>query len=430
MRTGCTAEEGDFSGWRAALLKNDLVSLVAVPDIGGRIMAYDLDGYPFLFVDRNLAGQLFTPEENMGDGSLASWKNYGGDKTWPAPQGWDSDDQWHGPPDPVLDTGRYLLDLLESDGNTATVRMVSPTGSPTGIMIVRQATIRAGSSRVHLDLRFRNVADRPVRWSVWDVVQLRAERLDDNGRLAPDEECVVTAPINPRSRFLRGFQVMFGDPLNPQWDLDAARGLFVGNYRWQIGKVGLDTRGGWAAFANKTAGYAFVARFPVYPDEEYPDDGADVEFWTVGRGRVANLDYEHTDIYLMELEVLSPLRHLNPGEETSFRVEWGACRCPGPVVAVAEAGCAGEVLSAVRHGDRVRLTGAFGVFDRGNLEAVWMDSAGDEVSRTDIGSVSPLSAVLLDRAELVPWRAESVELTVSTSEGRQRLARARLLKQE
>ena len=39
--------------------------------------------------------------------TLVNWKNYGGAKTWPAPQGWDGAGQWPGPPDPVLDSGRY-----------------------------------------------------------------------------------------------------------------------------------------------------------------------------------------------------------------------------------------------------------------------------------------------------------------------------------
>src|SRR5512138_2413993 len=133
--TDCQVEQRNFRGWSAAYLKNDLITLVAVPDIGGRIMAYDLGPYPYLYVDRHYAGQLFTPEENQGDGSLAAWKNYGGDKTWPAPQGWVSDDQWHGPPDPILDTGRYRLDALRCDGTAATVRMISPPTSTTGVQI-------------------------------------------------------------------------------------------------------------------------------------------------------------------------------------------------------------------------------------------------------------------------------------------------------
>ena len=70
-------------------------------------MAYDLGDYSYLFVDPELAGKLFTAAENQGHGELADWKNYGGAKTWPAPQGWDGHDQWPGPPDAILDTGRY-----------------------------------------------------------------------------------------------------------------------------------------------------------------------------------------------------------------------------------------------------------------------------------------------------------------------------------
>ncbi len=109
----CSVRTADFRGWPAAYLENGIIRLVAVPSIGGRLMAYDLGPYSYFFVDPDLAGKLYSAEENQGDGSLAAWKNYGGDKTWPAPQGWDNDQQWHGPPDPVLDTGRYTLDVLD-----------------------------------------------------------------------------------------------------------------------------------------------------------------------------------------------------------------------------------------------------------------------------------------------------------------------------
>src|SRR5512137_3010350 len=150
--THCQAEQRDFRGWSAAYLKNDLITLAAVPDIGGRIMAYDLGPYPYLYVDRDLAGQLFSAEENQGDGSLAAWKNYGGEKTWPAPQGWETDAQWHGPPDPILDTGRYTLDHLQADDHHATVAMTSPSDPRTGVQITRRFTLFPGSSRVRVDL--------------------------------------------------------------------------------------------------------------------------------------------------------------------------------------------------------------------------------------------------------------------------------------
>ena len=36
----------------------------------------------------------------------------------------------------------------------------------------------------------------------------------------------------------------------------------------------------------------------------------------------------------MEVEILSPFQPIEPGQAASFRIEWGACRCPGPIVDV------------------------------------------------------------------------------------------------
>ena len=68
--TFCQTEQRNFRGWSAAYLKNDLITLIAVPDIGGRIMAYDLGSYPYLYVDRNLAGKLFSAEETSVSSTL------------------------------------------------------------------------------------------------------------------------------------------------------------------------------------------------------------------------------------------------------------------------------------------------------------------------------------------------------------------------
>jgi hypothetical protein len=422
----CLAEERDFRGWSAAYLKNDLITLVAVPDIGGRIMAYDLGPYSYFYLARELAGKVFTTEENQGDGSLAAWKNYGGDKTWPAPQGWDNDKQWHGPPDSVLDTGRYRLDALYSDDASASLRMVSPDTSPTGVEITRHVTIHAGSTRVTLDLSFRNVSNRTVRWSIWDVAQLRAERVDADGQLAPEIGCLLTAPLNPNSRFPNGFQVMFGNPANPQWCADRATGLFYGGYKWEIGKVGLDSRAGWAAFANSTAGFVFTARFPVFPDGEYPDNGSTVEFWTVGRGRVANLNYEGSQIYLMECEVLSPFQHIAPGKVASFRIEWGAARCPGWIVDVSQGGCTSRKLSIGRDGDYARVSGTFGVFDVGELELTWQAEEGSALGTISLGPVGPLGSVILDQVVHVPSKASEAQLNVKAGSLARELASARV----
>ena len=404
----------DFHGWNGFEIGNGIVRLVAVPDIGGRIMAYDLGDYPFLYVDRPLAGKLFSPEENQGDGSLAAWKNYGGDKTWPSPQGWDNDQQWAGPPDGILDTGRYQLETFSADADSVSLKMTSPVGSPTGVQITRQITLRSGSSRVALDLSFRNISQRKIRWSIWDVVQLAAERVTADGQLAPETGCVVSAPLNPKSKFDAGYYVMFGDPKNPQWQSDKQSGLFLGNYQWEIGKVGLDSCGNWAAFANKSSQHAFAARYTAQPGQEYPDDGAGVEFWTVGRGKVANLDYEKEQIFLMEVEILSPFQNIESGQTASFSIEWGACRCPGPIMDVTEGGCVARKLSAQRKGDFVYIRGDFGTFDEGLLRLEWLDPAGLVTDSVDLGAVNPLGAIRLDEKYTVHKGSSRVRLGVVT----------------
>ena len=408
----CSFERADFRGWEAVYLRNGFMTLVAVPDIGGRVMAYNLGDYPYLFVDPDLAGKLFTAEENQGDGSLAAWKNYGGDKTWPSPQGWDNNDQWHGPPDPLLDSGRYRVQKLESNDQAATLQMVSLPDPRTGVQITRQVTLSQGGSRVTLELSFRNITERQIRWSIWDVVQLNAGRALPDGGLAPETACTVTAPMNPRSRFRRGFYVMFGNEDNPQWKIDAEKQLFMAQYMWEIGKIGLDSPAGWIAFSNSALGYAFAERFSYFPDAEYPDQGATVECWTVGRGKVANLDYEKSQIYLMETEVLSPFYSFQPGETHACRIEWGACRCAGQVVEVNEAGCVHQPLAVEAVQDGLKLTGSFGVFDSGRLQLTWKDRPGTLMGTISIGEVSPLEMVELANVFHPPSQATSLELQV------------------
>jgi hypothetical protein len=412
-------------GWEACSLENGIIRVIAVPAIGGRIMGYDLGPHSLFYVDKGLAGKLFSPEENLGDGSLAAWKNYGGDKTWPAPQGWDSEEQWHGPPDPVLDTGIYSVQELTASGESAVLRMVSPCDERTGLQISRQFTIQRGSSRVAVEISFKNVIERPIRWSIWDVVQLRADLVHPEGRLTYDPTCVVTAPTNPRSAFPRGFDVMFGRTDNPQWSTDTREGLLRAEYMWEIGKIGLDSTAGWIAFSKGSEGYSFSERFSYDPSGVYPDNGATIECWTVGRGSVGKLNYEGSDTYLMETEVLSPRCEISPGASAEFSLEWSASRCTGPVEDVQEGGCASRRLDARRKGDYVLLRGEFGVFDAGQVRLNWVGGAQSIGAGEDIRHADPLGQVVVDQLLVPPQGAQGVELrVVASSNGAERLLAA------
>lgn len=419
----CKTYRGDFLGWNGIFLENELVKLVAVPDVGGRLMQYNLGQHPFLWVDKDLAGKLFSAEENQGDGSVAAWKNYGGDKTWPSPQGWATDEQWHGPPDPILDTGIYTAGFNEGTGDTAEITMISPTGSPTGIQISRKVVLEGNSTRVKLGLSFHNLGDKTRKWSIWDVVQLQSEKHDETGQLVLDPAGVVSTPVNPNSQHEKGYWVMFGKEDNPQWQVDQERGVFLGKYIWEIGKVGLDSQAGWAGFSNTQKGYGFAARFPIQVGEEYPDNGSTVEFWTVGRGQVANLDYEQTQIYLMEVEVLSPLYTIQPGETVSFDIEWGAAKCCGPIIDVTEAGLIARRLTVTQQNGKAKLSGCFGVFDVGEMVLQYSDAQGI-ISEELMGTVSPLSEINLEKDIDFPTGTTSISLAVRTEKRIYQLASA------
>ncbi|MCC7207371.1 MAG: DUF4380 domain-containing protein [Anaerolineae bacterium] len=396
------AYRGEFLGWKdACFVTNGLVRLAAVPDIGGRIMGCALGPHEFFYVDPELAGKLFTPDEHQGDGSLGAWKNYGGDKTWPAPQGWERDDQWHGPPDPVLDSGPYTVDELAVGDGMARVRMTSAPDPRTGVQITRQFIVRDGSSRVFVSLTFRNTRAEPIRWAIWDVAQLAAHREADNGQLVYEPTAIVTAPLNPNSTFPRGFNVMFGAEDNPQWQANAQTGLFEAPYLWHIGKVGLDLAGpsGWIAFANPAAGFAFCETFSIDAGAEYPDQGVSAEVWTTGAGVVGNLDYSRQPVYLMETEALGPLRTIPPGGSSSLSIEWDLCRADGKVRGVNAGGAEIQPLraQALQAGDWLRLTGTFGAFEHGDLWLHWLDEAGTALNAHHVGDCDPLTLVRLDR---------------------------------
>lgn len=426
-RERISAIQTDVYGWNGVELRNDWVVLRAVPDIGGRIVSYQLGPYEYLWLNRHWLGKLFTPAEHTGDGSMDAWINYGGDKTWPAPQGWDNDQQWHGPPDPILDGGRYTLNNVAEDSIGVSVSMTSPPDPISGLQITRQATLHPGGSRVTLAITFTNMTQRSIRWSIWDIVQHRAGKTLPDGALTHEEACAVTAPINPNSRHPKGYYVLFANPDNPQWQVED--NLFVGRYRYAVGKVGLDSMGGWIAFSDAAAGYAFTAQFTPQPNAEYPDHGSTIECWTVGRGEVPGLklNYEGSGIYLMETEVLSPLYTFAPGESRTFTIAWGVCRCPGMIVAVTEAGCAAQKLRLTRRADYLQVSGTFGVFDAGQLILQLRAADGRALAEKPLGAVNPLTAAVVDTVAPAAGATTARLLVIAQADGQARsLAEASL----
>jgi hypothetical protein len=114
-------------GWKGYLLENDVARLHVAPDIGGRVIQYALGEKEFFWVNPTLAGKK-PPQTGLDPNG--GWLNYGGDKLWPAPQGWDNDAQWAGPPDAVLDGQPYRAEI---DRDRCAIHLTSRDDPRSGI---------------------------------------------------------------------------------------------------------------------------------------------------------------------------------------------------------------------------------------------------------------------------------------------------------
>jgi hypothetical protein len=65
-----------------------------------------------------------------------------------------------------------------------------------------------------------------------------------------------------------------------------------------------------------------MLRTAVDPTRDYPDQGSRIELWTQSPVTEPILDGWRPDDWLIELEVLGPLRVLPSGEESALHIEW------------------------------------------------------------------------------------------------------------
>jgi hypothetical protein len=319
-------EKVSYKGWVCLKMSNQNTEVYIAPEIGGRIIQYKYQGHEFLWTNPDLHGKVYPPEQNS---SLETWKNYGGDKIWPAPQGWDTKDQWPGPGDVVIEAP-YSYEILAAKGREVKVRISgSDKGGWAGVQFIREFTLRDESSRLDLLTTMKNVTTKPVRWGIWSVTQMDLRAQNEK---TYNDQVTLYIPMNPRSIYPAGYNVMFGLAKSFNWKPDYNKIMMKVKYENIVGKIGIDTAAGWAAMVDEKNDLTFVQRFPCFQDMPYPDN-ASFEVWVAGKGYYI---HKHKLLYaendpksrLIEMEILSPLVKLKPGESYSFPSSWEAHQGP------------------------------------------------------------------------------------------------------
>jgi len=284
--TGCPAAvaSGSYDSRAAYIFNNGHTTATVVPSLG-RVMQFGLNS-------KSTFNWLWN---NLSPNPKQTWKNWGGHKTWLAPQ--DNWEEWSGarwPPDAAWT--KIVKSEVQSGGFLQTTSALSPTS---GIRLIHQYGHDATGS-FFIRQTAEKVSGKPVEMALWSVTQITP----------------------PEAIF---FVLDKGDTVSDAWKpLQGTADSNVDSHgniacyypsTTQSLKVGLKTSTPVLAAFSK--GQLFVLR--ATPQEAtYPDGrpsrpgGFSIEIFDTG---------SRANPYI-ELEMLSPLRQAWMGSRWTFTVRW------------------------------------------------------------------------------------------------------------
>jgi len=273
-------EKVPYRGWQNCFrMANNLVDLIVTADVGPRVIRFG-------FIDQ--ANEFKEFENEVGKTGGDEWRSYGGHRLWHAPEAM--------PRSYAPDNSPVELRVRD-----AGIHAIQPIETQTGIQKEIEITLEEGSAHVSVLHRLRNLGTWSVELAVWCLSVMDMEgtaivplppRGPHPDNLLPTSTLAVwayTDLTDPRLAWGKRFILLRQDPKNstPQ-------------------KIGASVPDGWVAYAR--AGHLFVKTFEYVAEAIYPDMGCSFESWT---------NHE-----MLELETLSPLVYLAPGDEVEYVEDW------------------------------------------------------------------------------------------------------------
>ncbi len=168
---------------------NGIMDIYISPEAGGRILQLALDGYEYLYVN---------PKDEEDP---SKWNNIGGEKIWPAPQGWEGGDQWPGPSGSVLDSGEYCYSEISDEIYGTGLRLTSPADEYTGIVSSRDIFPGSDTSILNINATFTNKSDKARNWSIWPVCQV--DMLQDQAY--KEDRFKIICPLSKKNEAATGY---------------------------------------------------------------------------------------------------------------------------------------------------------------------------------------------------------------------------------
>lgn len=270
-----------YHGWSDSLiLTNSKVEVVIVPSIG-RVMQFRFAGQDegAFWENRALDGRAVDPKSK-------DWGNFGGDKTWPAPQSeWPkvTDRAW--PPPAAFDSMPTKAEVVGADSNDPGVLLESAIDPFFGIRTTRLIRLLPNESVMTIRTTYLKVEGEPRKVGIWTITQLR-------------DPITVFAPIPRASKYKKGYSKQSDAlPLN----LAVTDGLLsLRRDTTKNSKIGTEA----SALLWMDEKQALKIESPRIAEAEYPDQGSSAEVYT-------NAD----PLPYVELELLGPLHFMKVGDQ-------------------------------------------------------------------------------------------------------------------
>jgi hypothetical protein len=272
-------EAVEYGGWPDCIrLSNREIELVATTDVGPRIIRLGFVGGQNMFHNYPATlGRTGDPE----------WNNYGGHRLWHAPE---------------VFPRTYAADNVPVehswDGKSLTLRS---TEAPNGIEKETRVTLSATAPRVDVAHRITNRGPWAVELAAWTLSVMAS-----GGRaIYPQED------YKPHPEYLAPARPVvlwhFTDMSDPRWTWGRKYiQLRQDPNSTTKQKAGLLNSKGWAAYVLGTD--VLVKRYPYHRGAVYADMGCNTE--------------TYTDPEMLEVETLSPLTRLEPGEHIDHDESW------------------------------------------------------------------------------------------------------------
>jgi hypothetical protein len=284
-----TIARESYRGWpNTYRLANDQIEAAVVTDVGPRIIELKRVGGPNLFHVR---------DAEAGGHGEADWQFRGGWRLWVAPERRETTY--------ALDNAPCAAEVIDG----ATLRITGPPQPAAGIQKVIEVSLDAHAPHLHLVSHIRNVTDHPLTYAAWSLSVMRP-----GGRAFAPLDVGPLEAFDATRKLLLWSYAQFGDPRYRvgdrmvQIDQSKVRPAPSGQpgRRPDESKTGVDSAQGWAAYL--VDGMLYLKRFPHDAAGRYPDGGATIEVYSSAE--------------FLELEQLSPLTTIAPGEAIDFPEDW------------------------------------------------------------------------------------------------------------